>query len=316
MKRCLLLLCVLVLVPLVQADEAVPTELAMDATGVSVQPLRVRVYLPPGYAHGAQRYPVLYVNDGQDMEAVELVATLQDLYANNAIRPVIVVAIDMPPDRMAGYGFFDRRQQRAIVAPTMYGDVGANAWRYAEWLTRTLLPRIDAEYRTESSAQGRTLLGWSLGAASAFGIGWQYPELFGRIGAFSPSFWMSTRRGTAGDVQARRIAHQDVLPARHKRAPRVFVAVGTDEEQGDRDADGIIDVIDDAGDLVAGWVDHEGRWHPGICKAFAFRDRAGIQQCEAATVLVLDGGKHQQASWARMLPQFLQWAYASRAAVD
>lgn len=316
MIRCLLLTCALAYVPLAQADKVVPTELAIDAAGLSDQALRVRVYLPPGYAYGAQRYPVLYVNDGQDMEAVELAATLQTLYASNEIQPAIVVAVDMPPDRMAGYGFFDRLRQRAIVAPTKYGDVGANAWRYAEWLTSVLVPRIDASYRTQSDAKGRALLGWSLGAASAFGIGWQYPELFGQVGAFSPSFWLSTESGHAGAVQATRIAHRDVLPARRPHAPQVFVAVGTDEETGDRDGDGIIDVIDDAGDLVAGWIDREGRWHPGICKAFPVRNAAGVQHCESATMLILQGGKHQQASWARMLPPFLQWAYGRPTAAD
>lgn len=316
MIRCLLLGCVLTLALPAKASDVTHSELAVDAPGLSAQAMRVRVYLPPGYAYGEQRYPVLYVNDGQDMEAVALVATLNNLYADDKILPIIVVAVDVPPDRMAGYGFFDRLRQRAIVAPTKYGDVGADAWRYAEWLTSVLVPRIDASYRTQSDAKGRALLGWSLGAASAFGIGWQYPELFGQVGAFSPSFWLSTGTGSAADAQASRIAHRDVLPMRHEQAPRVFVAVGTEEETVDRDGDGIVDVIDDTGDLVAGWLDPDGRWHPGICKAFPVRNTAGVQHCESATMLILEGGKHQQASWARLLPPFLQWAYGRPTAAD
>ena len=78
--------------------------LQVEAPGVAPAPLRVRVLLPPGYdAKAAIGYPVLYVNDGQDLEAVGLQATLATLYAQGTIRPVIVVAIDMPPDRMGAY---------------------------------------------------------------------------------------------------------------------------------------------------------------------------------------------------------------------
>src|SRR5687768_11362505 len=118
--------------------------LQVEAPGIASVPLRVRVYLPSDYdAKVAIGYRVLYVNDGQDAEAVGLQPTLAALYAEGTIRPVIVVAIDMPPDRMGAYGLSDRAQSRSTLAQTKYGAVGSLAHAYSEWLAKTLVPLID-----------------------------------------------------------------------------------------------------------------------------------------------------------------------------
>ncbi len=282
-------------------------ELRVEAPGLSAAPLRVRVYLPPDYEATQARYQVLYVNDGQDMDAVGLVDTLEGLYARHAIARIIVVAIDMPPDRMAGYGLFDRDAGEAIAAATKYGPVGAHALRYADWLTGTLVPSVDARYRTVASAEARTLLGWSLGALSAFGIGWQYPEAFGRVGAFSPSFWLSADRSDDAAVQATRIAHRLVDASAPMARPMLFFGVGTKGETDDRDGDGVIDVLDDTRDLIDGWIDPAGTVRRGI------RQVARAEDGAAPRLFVLQGGRHDQASWARMLPVFLRWACARAA---
>src|SRR5690606_33167296 len=98
--------------------------LLLPAPGVSDAPLQVHVHLPAGYdARDARRYPVLYVNDGQDWEAVGFADTLAQLYRDNAITPIIVVAIDMPRDRMGAYGLSDRSAGRSLVGDTRYGPV-------------------------------------------------------------------------------------------------------------------------------------------------------------------------------------------------
>jgi enterochelin esterase-like enzyme len=228
--------------------------LHVPAPGVAEAPLRVRVLRPPGYRGDASvGHAVLYVNDGQDAEAVQLARTLEALARDGTIRAPLVVAIDMPPDRIAAYGYSDRIAGRARVAPTRHGDVGAKAHAYSEWLATTLVPLIDARYRTRTMPDARAILGWSLGAAHAFNMGWQYPELFGRVGAFSPSFWLSTARGDAAAVQRTRIAQSMVHGTPPRNGARFFLAVGTAEEADDRDGDGINDALDDTRDLALGW---------------------------------------------------------------
>jgi enterochelin esterase-like enzyme len=290
--------------------------LQIEAPGVARTPLRVRVYLPPDYdAKAAIGYPVLYINDGQDAEAVRLQPTLASLYAEAAIRPVIVVAIDMPPDRMGAYGLSDRVQSRSVVAQTKYGPVGTLAHAYSEWLAKTLVPTIDARYRTRPTPEARAVLGWSLGALNAFSLGWQYPELFGRVGAFSPSFWLSSERGDADAVQRTRLAQRMVDGTTPRNGARFYFAVGTAEETDDRDNDGINDALDDTRDLVDGWRVGEEVKAKGL-RQLGYRvnlDYALHPTRADAALSVLEGGEHNQASWAKMLPGFLRWAYAIHA---
>jgi len=303
--RALLLACLLLASASVQAQAQDVEQIAPAAPGLSDTPIRVRVYLPEDYRATQARYKVLYVNDGQDMEAVRMADVLRHLDALHAIERIIVVAVDMPPDRMAGYGLFDRSEGQAIATPTRHGQVGANAERYARWLTAVVVPTIDARYRTLPMAEGRALLGWSLGALSAFGIGWQYPDVFGRVGAFSPSFWLAADATDSASVEDTRIVHRLVDASVPMARPRLFFGVGTEEETDDRDGDGVIDVLDDTRDLLEGWTASDGRPRRSVRDAMQGVDR------EAAVLFVLEGGRHQQSSWAQMLPAFLRWAYSA-----
>ena len=144
-----------------------------------------------------------------------------------------------------------------------------------------------------------------LGALNAFNLGWNYPELFATVGAFSPSFWLSSERGDAAAVQRTRLA-QGMVEAgradpRRRQRTRWWIAVGDHEETDDRDGDGVNDAVDDARDLAlalqrgGGGADLDWSLHPERREPVAF-----------ATVA---GGEHNQAAWKRMLPEFLRWAY-------
>jgi pullulanase/glycogen debranching enzyme/enterochelin esterase-like enzyme len=258
-----------------------PAHLSGDE-GMPDESMTVDVQLPPGYdATARTRYPVLYLDDGQDFADVHVRDTLERLYREKKIAPLIVVAMHMPRDRMAGYGLADRAAGRSVVSPTKYGDVGANAQPVSEWVVGTLVPYVDAHWNTQAEAQGRAVLGWSLGGIHAFSLGFNYPEVFGRIGAFSPSFWLA-------DANDRRIAQALVADSKPKSGLRAYFAVGTKEEEGDRDHDGMIDVIDDANEL-----------------ATLLRERGGNQ----VEVVELEGGIHRQTSWAQMLPGFMEWGF-------
>ncbi len=290
----------------------------IGAPGIDPDGLRVRVFLPPDYDANAQPgYPVLYVNDGQDAEAVALQPWIDVLTISGEIRPVIAVAIDMPHDRLGAYGFSDRAAGRSVVADTRAGAVGTNAHAYAEWLAQALVPAIDARYRTRARPDARALLGWSLGGAQALDSGWQYPETFGRIGAFSPSLWLATDRRDAGAVQRTRIAQAMIDRGTYHPGLHAFLAVGDAEETDDRDGDGVIDVVDDARDLVDGWR-VAGEASPPMKGLHQLGHTINLDHAASPTradvaLYVLPGGEHRQPSWSRMLPAFLRWAYGVHA---
>ena len=295
--------------------------LHLDATAFAPEQVEVAIHLPSGYdPSGARAYPVLYLNDGQDAEAVHLADTLARLHADDSIQPVIVVAIHMLPDRMGTYGLSDRGAGHAVVAQTKYGPVGARAHDYSEWVARTLVPYVDAHYRSNPTPGARAILGWSLGALNAFNLGWQYPEVFGRVGMFSPSLWISADRGDVESIQRTRLAQEMVDSSEARHGLKFFFAIGTDEDSDDRDGDGINDPIDDARDLIGGYTSPDGSHQRGLIDlgyrsapvASAGDAGSGTTRADIA-YLSLPDGEHNQAAWARMLPHFLQWAYAPRA---
>lgn len=291
-----------------QADAAggvVMETLELAAPAVSPTPLRVRIHLPPGHGDDDRARDVLYLDDGQDAEAVGLAAALAALAASGAHAP-IVVAIDMPPDRMSAYGLSDRAARHGLVAQTRYGPVGARAHAYSEWLAHVLVPAIDARHRTRAEPAGRAVLGWSLGGLHAFNMGWQYPDTFGVVGAFSPSFWISADRADTVSVQASRLAQRMVDAGPARPGLRVFLAVGETEETDDRDGDGRNDALDDTLDFALGDGCRRGLAQLGYTVS---ADHARHPRPADVAVWRLPDGRHHQDSWARMLPAFLQWAW-------
>ena len=283
--------------------------------------VRVDVHLPPGYDPDASPgYPVLYLHDGQDARAVRLRETLADLYDRDAIAPVIVAAIHMLPDRMGTYGLSDREAATAIVANTKYGPVGTRAHDYAQWVATGLVPAIDARYNTRTTPDARATLGWSLGALAAFNLGWQYPDLFARVGLFSPSLWLSSDTTDAGTVQRTRLAQRLVHDGPPHVGMRVFLGIGDAEETDDRDGDGVNDALDDVRDFALGWNADDASLKAGAGLRGLAQSGYRVDADHATTpgrsdvaLHVLPGGQHNQASWAVLLPRFLRWAYTRTA---
>ncbi|WP_267220656.1 alpha/beta hydrolase [Dyella silvae] len=301
----------------VTTDDMVAIKLTLDAAAFAPEQLKFTVYLPPSYAEKSAagvRYPVLYANDGQDMAAVGLHETLATLYADHAIEPVIVVAVDMLADRASGYGLSDRARKRSVVGGSRIGPIGSRAYEYSDWVATQLVPYIDTHYRTRASADGRTVLGWSLGGLNAFNLGWEYPDVFGRVGAFSPSFWLAADRSSAQAVESTRLAQAMVSRADGRKSVRFWFSVGGREETNDRNGNGVIDAVEDVQDLINGYHAIDGSTWRGLHDLGYRIDMDGTQptarNADVAFYLLPDG-EHNQATWKRMLPIFLRWAYGT-----
>lgn len=293
---------------------ATVVNMQLEAQAFAPDKVKIAIHLPPGYdAASTTDYPVLYVNDGQDMDAVGLEPTLAQLYDEDAIDKVIVVAVEMLPDRMGTYGLSDRAARRSVAGDSRFGMVGSRAHAYSEWMAKDLVPYVDTHYRTRRSPRGRTVLGWSLGALNAFNLGWQYPDVFGAVGAFSPSFWLAADRSDASSVQRTRLAQRMVDAGPKREGLRFWFAVGMAEETDDRDGDGVFDALDDVQDLIHGYRDASGRLASKGLQQLGYSANLDYQRnpsrADDVALSLLDGGHHDQASWKRMLPSFLTWAY-------
>ncbi len=146
---------------------------------------RIWIYLPEGYAKTKKRYPVLYMHDGQNLFDAATAAfgewgideCLDSLISKG--RPAgIVVGIDNSPRRMNEYNPFEFRD---------HGKGEADA--YLAFLTETLKPYIDKNYRTLTNKENTIIAGSSMGGLVSYYAMLKHPEVFGKAGIFSPSFW-------------------------------------------------------------------------------------------------------------------------------
>ena len=150
---------------------------------------RVWLYLPPGYATSGRRYPVLYLQDGQNVfdastsfagewgvdEALnQLQASGQDPTG------CIVVAVDNGPQRLNEYSPWNNPS---------YG--GGQGDLYLDFLVQTLKPYIDANYRTLADRANTGIGGSSMGALIATYAALREPTVFGKVGVFSPAYWFA-----------------------------------------------------------------------------------------------------------------------------
>lgn len=138
---------------------------------------QIRVYLPPGYEENTlKRYPVLYMQDGQNLffpeEAFaadwQVDRTVGILDSMNAVDEFVVVGV-YSRDRMAEY--------------TQPGYQ-----TYGESLLGEVKPRIDQEFRTLPGPLKTGVMGSSLGGVVSFFLSWQWPDVFGGAACLSSTF--------------------------------------------------------------------------------------------------------------------------------
>lgn len=148
---------------------------------------RVWIYLPESYTSSKKKYPVLYMQDGQNVFD-EVTSAYGEWGVDEALdalgaqhKEIIVVAIDNGGDkRLNEYSPFDMEQ---------YGKGEGD--QYANFLVQTLKPFIDNHYRTLKDNKNTFIAGSSMGGLISFYAILKYPKVFGGAGVFSPAFWIT-----------------------------------------------------------------------------------------------------------------------------
>ena len=175
---------------------------------------QLRLYLPPDYANSNQRYPVLYIHDGQNVfDAATAFAgewgvdeTLNQL-ATEGWLELIVVAIDNGAQhRMSEYSGWDHPR---------YG--AGEGELYIRFVTDTVKPYIDSHYRTLPEPVHTGIMGSSMGGLISHYALFNQPGVFSKAGIFSPSYWYADAVYTQTDI--------NVLPA----DSRISLLVGDKE---------------------------------------------------------------------------------------
>jgi enterochelin esterase-like enzyme len=147
-------------------------------------PRYLRVYTPPGYETGKQRYPVLYLMHGGNcceyswMEQARANLILDNLIAEHKARPMIVVmalgarsgpseALGPVPSQMEGFKPPAGRQTNYDPGNLFEKD-----------LLTGIIPLIDSRFRTSADADHRALSGLSQGGIQTVTIGLRHSDIF------------------------------------------------------------------------------------------------------------------------------------------
>jgi predicted alpha/beta superfamily hydrolase len=147
----------------------------------------IYVYLPPSYASSDRHYPVIYMQDGQNLFDPSLscgaewqVDEHMERLSGLGLEAIIVGIPNAGSARLDEYSPF---------ADAEHGGGAAN--QFLDFMTQTLKPRIDSEFRTHASRDFTGIAGSSMGALLSLYAFFTRGEVFGFAGVMSPAFWFA-----------------------------------------------------------------------------------------------------------------------------
>ena len=242
-------------------------------------PRMLRVWLPPGYDDPAKAhlaYPVLYLNDGQNLfdEATSFAgewhadAAADRLIRESVIPPMILVGIDNATrDRTREYVPYRSLHPYMLRVRGKY---------YPDFLAREVMPFIARHYRVATGPENTSLGGSSLGGLIALYTAIARPGLIGRLLLESPSLWVAGGKVIAGAWRT------------SKWPQRVYLGAGTHESvREDRSDRHVRDVLD---------LERALRCSLG-------EDRLKVTIEPSAT--------HGESAWARRFPDALRFLFGA-----
>lgn len=252
--------------PPAPAASAVVTQTVVSTVS-NIPNHRTRIYLPRGYADNTwKRYPVLYMHDGQYV-ANQWGAwpTLDQEISQGRMRETIVVAVEavnrcaellppgetLPPNVGCGTNAIDG-----------IGDA------YGDYLIKDVKAFVDANYRTLTNRENTLVAGSSLGGLISCWLG-MMTNVFGKVGALSPSFW-------AGPSLV------DWIDTNDSSGLRIYLDLGTNE---------------DSENVMWG-----GFWYT----RYKLLDDGYAENRDLLTVIGC-GASHNEAAWKARLPGVLRF---------
>jgi len=241
----------------------------------------LRVWLPPDYAaveNQARHYPILYLNDGQNLFEGKTSFTgvdwrvgesAEQLIREGRIPPLIIVGIDNArADRMKEY-----LPYRMYNPPVLR----ARGKRYPDFLLNEVMPFLYERYRIARGPENTGLGGSSLGALISLYTVMDRPGIFGRLLLESASLFVSNRRLLKYSRYFRQWPE------------RIFMAIGT-REAGEAGKDQ--QVVGDVRELER------------------VMRRAGLDD-KRLLVKIDEGAVHNEGEWAKRFPQALSFLFGS-----
>lgn len=146
---------------------------------------KIWALLPHDYDDTDESYPVMYLQDAQNLfnenaafgnwEIDKKLAVMSEY----KIGKIIIIAIEhAEEDRIKEYN----------VGKTVLGK--GQGKKYIRFVTETLKPFVDSNFRTKTEREFTGIGGSSMGGLVSIFSGLRYPEVYGKLMIFSPSLWV------------------------------------------------------------------------------------------------------------------------------
>ncbi len=242
----------------------------------------LRIWVPPGYddpANLGRRYPVLYLNDGQNLFDPstayigvdwQVGRSAEILIREGCIPPLIIVGIDNAQKN---------RGKEYLPYQTRFPYLSrVKGKQYPDFLIREVMPFVSQHYRIAEGGHNTGLGGSSFGAVISLYTVMARPGVFGRLLLESPSLFVTNRRLIKDSHRVK------LWPE------RIYLAVGTQEAGSDQRKNQSV-------------VNDVKRLEDVLRQAGLGPDRLQVE--------IEEGGRHSEADWARRFPRALQFLFAA-----
>lgn len=234
------------------------------------------VYLPPSY-DGHHAYPVLYMQDGQNLfdratsysGEWEVDETMEMLAREDGIEAIVVGIPNGGMERLNEYSPF--------VDAEMGGGKGD---AYLNWVVETVKPLIDASFNTLPDRDHTAIIGSSMGGLiSLYGF-LRHPDVFGLCASMSGAYWFAEKAIIQYTAEAN-------VPV-----GRIYLDSGTGEKSSPGPLGRIARCFCDDVQMVQALLIEKG-----------FEDTRDVWYVQEV------GGIHSEAVWARRLPWALRFLF-------
>ena len=226
---------------------------------------KIWALLPHDYDKSSESYPVMYLQDAQNLfnenakygnwEIDKKLAVMSEY----KIGKIIVIAIEhAEQDRIKEYN----------VGKTILGK--GQGKKYIKFLTETLKPYVDSNFRTKKEREFTGIGGSSMGALVSIFSGLLYPEVYGKLMIFSPSLWV---------VPTLKMDSDSTVP----NDTKIYLYAGGDES--------------------ATMIEHVRLFKKNMIATEFVKDKMKIN------LSINMQGKHSETYWSDEFPKAIEWLF-------
>lgn len=242
----------------------------------------ILIYLPDDYETSGKKYPVMYINDGQNAFFDHLAfcgvswGFLE--YVEHTNLDLILVAIPCnfePGKRETEYGPWVTDKMVTIMETgEAYPRIGGEGKAYVKFLRTELKPYIDRKYPTDP--EDTAIVGSSAGGNISAFAALRYPETFKKCAALSSAFWYYPK-------QFENVIKKSEL----SKLECFYFDIGSDEGNGN--------------ELVSNLYLYYNE------RILELLKRKGIE--EKLYYKIYDGAIHSEVEWRKRVPVFMKLFY-------